>query len=134
MNYRTLVCGFLVIATALLTSSAFAGEKKYRLTLIFTEPSFKWSRVIEYRDDFHLFLDAAPFPTVKGGIFVAGTVYPKAGFDYVSVTLGTSLDNKEYGRTLGIVKHLRLSKDGYFDIPAVGSTYKTCKARVEFLQ
>src|SRR5688572_27762221 len=98
-----------VLGTALFTLSASAKEERYRLTLTFSEPNFKWSRVITYRDDFHLFLGASPFPKVKDIIFVAGTVYPKAGSNHVSVTIGT-FANKEGGETLGAAKHLKLPK------------------------
>ena len=87
-----------------------------------------------FRSDFHLFLDASPFPTVKDIIYVAGTVYPKDGADRVSVTIGTSLTNKESGETLATVKHLKLPKDGQFDIPPIGGHFKTCKAKIDFLQ
>jgi hypothetical protein len=133
MINRRYFISLLFLGFTLFTSSASDKEKRYRLTLIFSEPDFKWSRVIEYRDDFHLFLDANPFPTVKDIIYVAGTVYPKDGSDRVSVNIGTSFVNKESGETLGAVKHLKLPKDGQFDIPPIGVHYKTCKARVEFL-
>lgn len=123
----------LLPGIALFTSPAFAAEKRCRLTLVFSEPAFKWSRIVTYRDDFHLFLEASPFPAIKDIIYVAGTVYPKEGSDRVSVAIGTSLTNKEPGEILGAVKHLKLPKDGRFDIPPVGSYYKACQARVEFL-
>jgi hypothetical protein len=124
----------LLLSFALFASPAFAKEKQCRLTLLFSKPDFKWSRVITFRDDFHLFLDANPFPTVKDIIFVAGTVYPKDGSDHVSLAIGTSLINKESGQTLGQAKHLKLPKNGEFKIPPMGGHYKACKARIEFVQ
>lgn len=138
MNTRRRFLSLLLPAIALSAAPAMAAERRYRLTLIFSELDFKWSRVIEYRDDFHLFLNANPFPTVKGGIYVAGIVYPKKGVDYVSVVIGTTLSNgpvsyKEIGPSLGEIKFLKLPKDGRFQIPPIGGHYKSCQARVEFL-
>lgn len=132
-NRRYFISLLVLLGVAWLTSTASAKEKQYRLTLVFSEPAFKWSRVIAYRDDFHLFLDASPFPTVKDIIFVGGTVYPKDGSDRVSVRIGTSFINKESGEDLGGVKHLKLPADGQFDIPPIGGHFKSCKAKIEFL-
>ncbi|WP_395745186.1 hypothetical protein [Prosthecobacter sp.] len=131
-NRRNLLL-LLLAGAALVPAAAFAKEKRCRLTLVFTEPSFKWSRVITYRDDFHLFLDANPFSTVTDVIYVAGTVYPKEGADHVSLTIGTSMPNKENGGTLGAVKHVGLPKDGRIGITPIGGHFKTCTARIEFI-
>lgn len=133
MSNRRFFISLLLLGIAVFTSTASAKDKRYRLTLVFSEPAFKWTRVITYRDDFHLFLDASPFPTVKDIIYVAGTVYQKDGADRVSVTIGTSLPNKESGETLGIVKHLNIPKNGQFDIPPIGGHFKTCKGKIDFL-
>lgn len=134
MSNRRFFISVLLLGIAVLTSTASAKEKRYRLTLVFSEPAFKWSRVIAYRDDFHLFLDASPFPTVKDIIYVAGTVYPKDGEDHVSIAIGTSLTNKESGETLGAVKHIKLPRVGQFDIPPIGGHFKTCKVKIDFLE
>ena len=123
----------LLAGLILCASPAFAKEKQYRLTLVFSQPDFKWSRVITYRKDFHLFLDAAPFPTVHDVVFVAGVLYPKDGSHYISLAIGTSQLNKESGETLGSVRFLKLPENGKFDIPPIGSPYGTCRAEVEFL-
>ena len=133
MSNRRYFVSMLLLGIVAFASSASAEEKRYRLTLTFTEPAFKWSRVIAYRNDFHLFLDARPFPTVKDVIYIAGSVYPKDGSDRVSISIGTSLTNKEFGEALGSTKHLKLPQDGKFDIPPIGAHYKTCKAQVQFL-
>lgn len=114
--------------------SVQAKTRRYRLTLVFSEPDFKWTRVIDYRDNFHLFLDASPFPTVKDIIFVAGTVYPKKGEDHVSIAIGTTVDKTDAGELLGEVRHLKLPKGGEFEISPVGKHFKACKAKVEFVR
>lgn len=114
--------------------SAQAKTRRYRLTLVFSEPDFKWTRTIDYRENFHLFLDASPFPTVKDIIYVVGTVYPKKGEDHVTIAIGTTVDKNDAGELLGEVRYLKLPKSGEFDIPPVGKHFKACKAKVEFVR
>jgi len=111
----SLVCG---------TSSAVAGEKRFRITLEFSEPAYKCSEVVTYRDDFHYFMEHSPFPDVP---FVGGTIYPKDGVDYISIRLGTSKLDKQEGVRLGGIKHLKLPDTLTFEIPPAAGHFKTCK-------
>ena len=107
------------------TSGAFAGEKRYRITIEFFEPAYKCSEVVTYRDDFHYFLEGSPFPTLP---FVGGTIYPKDGVDYISIRLGTAqADKQQEGVRLGGVKHLKLPDTLTFDIPPAAGHFKRCK-------
>ena len=108
-------------------TSAFAGERQFRITLEFSEPTYKCSEVVDFREDFHFFMEHSPFPDVP---FVGGTIYPKDGVDYISLRLGTSKLDKTEGVRLGGIKHLKLPDTLTFDIPPAANHFKRCKVTI----
>ncbi|CAN5703547.1 hypothetical protein BH09VER1_BH09VER1_43360 [soil metagenome] len=83
INSSRLVLLLFLAGLFLGISSVFAKDKQYRLTLVFSQPDFKWSQVITYREDFHFFLSTAPFSSVHDVVYVAGVLYSKNGSDYI---------------------------------------------------
>jgi hypothetical protein len=118
---------FLLVAALLAlvfgVPQALAGEKRFRVTLEFSEPAYQCSEVVTYRQDFHFFMERSPFPDVP---FVGGTIYPKDGVDYISIRLGTSKSDKREGVQLGGVKHLKLLDSLTFEIPPAANHFKKC--------
>ena len=119
---------FILLATLLAlvfgASSAFAGEKRFRITLEFSEPAYKCTEVVIYRDDFHYFMERSPFPDVP---YVAGIIYPKQGLNHISLLLGTSKLNKEEGTLIARVAHLAIPNTLTFEIPPAEGYFKKCK-------
>ena len=114
----------LLLSLVFGASNALAGEKRFRITLEFSEPAYKCSEVVTYRDDFHYFMEDSPFPDVP---FVGGTIYPKGGVDYISIRVGTSRLDKQEGVRLGGIKHLKLPDTLTFEIPPAAGHFKRCK-------
>ena len=117
-----LLCLFTAVA-------AHGGEaRKFRLTLQFTDPAFRWSRTVTYREEFHLLLDNAPLGDEYWG-WVAGVIYPKNGESYISLKMSKLHGKSDTdGAHLGGIAHVRLPKDGSVDIPMVSGDFQSCKA------
>ena len=123
-HFSTLILLAVLLALFFSTSHSIAGEKRFRITIEFSEPAYKCSEVVTYREDFHYFMEHSPFPDVP---FVGGTIYPKDGVDYISIRLGTSKLNKQEGVPLGGIKHLKLPDTLTFQIPPAAGHFKSCK-------
>ncbi len=119
----------LVVLTALsaLASQDESSPKKYQLKLEFTGPTYKWHRTVEFREDFHFFMDDAP---IQGAItgFIAGVIYEKKGAGYISLTIGKTIDKGDRDADIGGVKYFKFQENKTFDVPMTSGDFKTCKA------
>ncbi|MEA3213577.1 MAG: hypothetical protein QOE70_6634 [Chthoniobacter sp.] len=120
---------FLLLLLSLTVFPSDAAEpRRYRLTLNFSEPAFRWSRTITYRDEFHLILDDAPLGDGYWG-FVAGVIYPKNGQLYTSLKMSKLRGKSETdAAVLGLIAHARLPSDLRISIPIVTKDFKSCTA------
>lgn len=105
-----------------------AEARRYRLTLKFSQPDFRWSRTITYRDEFHLILDEAPLGVGYWG-FVTGVLYPKDGNLHATLSMSKMRGKSEIdAAVLGRVLHARLSADLTVEIPMTSRDFKSCTA------
>ena len=126
-HFSTVALFAVLLSLVFGASSALAREKRFRITLEFSEPAFKCSKIVTYRDDFHDFIERSPFPDVP---YVAGVIYPKKGLNYISLLLATSKMNKDEGELIGRVEHLKIPNTRTFEIPPTGGHFKKCKVTV----
>src|SRR4051794_40969553 len=133
-----------LLLLAVATPNAGAAERRYRLTVQFTEPNCKMSWTLHYREDFRLSLDDcpitknSPFPAAP---FVAGSLYPKNGATYFSIEISSIAldkpnpgeDKADRGESFSQVKHIKLPDNHVVELPPVPGVYKSCKATITFL-
>ena len=61
--FSTVVLLAVLLFVAFGASKARAGEKRFRITLEFSEPAYRCSEVVKYRDDFHCIMERRLSPT-----------------------------------------------------------------------
>jgi hypothetical protein len=117
---------FLLFSLVVFDSEA-AETRRYRLTLEFSEPAFRWSRTIIYRDEFHLILDEAPLGDGYWG-FVAGVIYPKNGVLYTSLSMSKLRGKSETdGAVLGSITHVKLPPNLTLTVPMTSRDFKVAQ-------
>lgn len=119
---------------------------KYKLSLLFERPGYeegkkellyKWNRTVDFREEFHFFLDQAP---LKEGHYVGvitGVIYPKNGAMHCTLSLSASEDPKdESGKSkwysIGETRFFKVPKSMKFDLPlAEGSGFQKCTVTIK---
>ena len=129
-HFSTVVLFAVLLSIVFGASGALAREKRFRITFEFSEPAFKCSKIVTYRDDFHYFIENSPFSDIP---YMAGVIYPKKGLDYISLLVGIS-KNKEEAEVIGSVEHLKIPNTRAFEIPPIGGHFKKCKVTVTPLE
>lgn len=118
---------FLLLLLAVVQAGA-AEARRYRLTLEFSDPAYRWSGIVAYREDFHLILDRAPLGEGYWGS-VAGVIYAKNGELHASLKICKLRGKNETdGVCLGEVKYVALPTDRSVAIPLDTKDFKGCKA------
>lgn len=121
--------GLLILTLAVCCLSARAEEaRRYRLTLKFSGPEYRWSRTVTFREEFHLILDKAPLGEGYWG-FVTGVIYPKKDGLYATLGLGKMRDKIETdGASLGGVRYRKLPRGLSIEAPMESKDFQRCTA------
>ena len=125
----------------LISSHAYSGSaKNYTVYIEFQRKGYtkgkkellhKWRRTVEYREDFHFFLDRIPLRDGFNVGSIAGVIYPKNGSLHCTLQLWASreLKSEVAGNiySIGEVKFFKLPKSLKFDLPLTeGSLFQKC--------
>lgn len=143
---RVLKVTLLLLCLTITSMAQGQFATKYKISLLFERPGYeagkkellyRWNRTVDFREEFHFFLDQAP---LKDGNYlgvVTGVIYPKNGAMHCSLTLSASEDPKdESGRSkfysIGETRFFKVPKSMTFDLPlAEGSGFQKCTVTIK---
>lgn len=117
---------------------------KYKLSLVFEKPGYeegkkellyKWHRTVDFREDFHFFLDDAPLKEGFNVGVVAGVIYPKKGELHCTLSLSAVRDLKRETRdnaySIGETRFFRVPKSMTFELPlSKESGFQKCRVTI----
>lgn len=140
----TLLLLLLCLSVTSMAHGQFAS--KYKINLLFERPGyeegkkellFRWNRTVDFREEFHFFLDQAPLKAESYLGVITGVIYPKNGAMYCTLSLSASEDPKdESGRSkwysIGDTKFFKVPKSMTFELPlAEGSGFQKCTVTIK---
>jgi hypothetical protein len=118
----------LLLSLSGLAHAQFAS--RYKVELLFERPGYqdgktellyKWHRTVDFREDFHFFLDQAPLKSGYTVGSIAGVVYPKQGDLHCSLSLWAVKELKsevrDNGYSIGQKKFFKVPKSMKFELP-----------------
>jgi len=120
-------------------------SKKYKLSLLFERPGYaegkkellyKWNRTIDFRDEFHLFLDGAPLKEEYNVGVIAGVIYPKNGELYCTLSLWAVKDLKAEtagnAYSIGEARFFKVPSSMTFELPlSKDSGFQKCTVTIK---
>jgi hypothetical protein len=125
---RLILIIFVFVSLTSISNSQFS--PKYKLNLLFESPGYekgkkellyKWNRTVDFREEFHFFLDQAPLKEGYSVGVIAGVVYPKNGALYCTLSLSAVKDLKaetsDNAYQIGEARFFKIPKSMTFELP-----------------
>ncbi len=132
----------LLLSLSGLAHAQFA--TRYKVELLFERPGYqdgktgllyKWHRTVDFREDFHFFLDQAPLKQGYTVGSIAGVVYPKQGELHCSLSLWAVKELKseapDNGYSIAEKKFFKVPKSMKFELPlSKDSGFQKCTVTI----